>query len=250
MNRFRLFYWTGKPSVLGCLILFFCWSYTPVKSQEFKTLKCYQEEMGVAVLRSGTWLKKDRKKNNKTWKAANLFNLTTENGFEKYQSIRQIRDFYSWFDTERILQGRHFKSLGIAAVAAKQLSKVDNGFIRFFIVRNSEVVCFVNDGSQRVFEFNFSGMRQRYFSKEKLSKKKAALWDQNHGIQEQCQVLCPLYESLSEKALCRLDKMAKGKGIFKFGVPKRLRYKGDLSNCEHRFRHGATLLLKEYDKQQ
>ncbi|PCI35437.1 MAG: hypothetical protein COB60_02725 [Flavobacteriaceae bacterium] len=215
-------------------------------AQEYRSLKYYQKQTGATILQEGTWLRKDRRKNNKRWKAANLFNLSSKKGVQNYQTVGQICDFYQWFDSERIRQGRHFKSAGIAGVAARQLSKVDNGFICFFIVRNSEVVRFVNEGSKQVFAFAFPLMKDRYFSKEIMPLSEAVLWDQNNGIQEQCHVLEPLYLKLSPKAFHRLEKMAKGKGIFKFGVPKRVRFTGDLFNCEHRFNHGATKLLEEY----
>ena len=78
-----------------------------------------------------------------------------EKGNLKYKSISEIRDFYSWFDTEIRKQGHEVNGVGVAAVAASQLSKLDNGFIRFFIVRNKEIVDFINDGSFVVFEFSF-----------------------------------------------------------------------------------------------
>ncbi|PCI01852.1 MAG: hypothetical protein COB81_06580 [Flavobacteriaceae bacterium] len=247
MNIERLFYWLEKRNGIKYLGIAFCLISAGLSAQEFRNIKCYEKETGTAILKEGTWLKKDRRRNKTAWITANAFNLSSEKGFEKYQTIGQIRDFYAWFDAERIQQGRHFKSAGIAGIAARQLSKVDNGLICFFIVRNSELKRFVNDGSKQVFEFAFPLMRERYFSKDILSKSEAVIWDINNGKHEQCEVLRSLYQNLSTKAFHRLEKMAKGKGIFKFGVPKRLRFQGDLSNCEHRFRHGATVLLREYD---
>lgn len=247
MDKSGLFLCVNKQWVFLLTTLIFCLISLPLNAQEFCSIQHYKKETGTIVLKEGAWLKKDRKKNNTAWKAANLFNLSTKNGFKKYLSVSQIRDFYAWFDKERIKQGRHIKSVGIAAVAAKQLSKVDNGFSCFFIIRNNEVVRFVNKGSKQVFEFSFKLIRDRFFSKNILSKEKAEIWDKNNGIEEQCHVLEALCQNLSIRALYRLEKMAKGKGIFKFAVPKRLRFKGDLINCEDRFRHGATILLREYN---
>jgi len=250
MSKVVLFFGIKKQEVLSCMMAMFCLISVSSNSQEFRSIKHYQKETGTATLKAGTWLKKDRKQNKLRWKAANLFNLSSEKGMQNYQTVGQICDFYKWFDSERIRQGRHFKSAGIAGIAARQLSKVDNGFICFFIVRNTEVVRFVNEGSKHVFEFAFPLMKERYFSKEIMSPSQAVLWDRKNGIQEQCQVLEPLYQELSPKAFRRLTKMARGKGIFKLGVPRRVRFTGDLANCEHRFNHGATKLLKEYKKQQ
>lgn len=66
------------------------------------------------------------------------------------------------------------------------------------------------------------------------------------GLQEQCEILEPLYTKLSDKAIFRLSKMAKGKGIFKLGVPKALRFEGPIKNCENRFNHAVNKLLPYY----
>jgi hypothetical protein len=42
--------------------------------------------------------------------------------------------------------------------------------------------------------------------------------------------------------------MAKGKGIFLFVVPKSIRFKGDITNCEDRFKHGKNVLPVYYQK--
>ena len=68
--------------------------------------------------------------------------LIFENGNQKYKSICEIRDFYLWFDAERKKQGHEIKAAGIAAIVANQFSKLDNAFIRFFIIRNKEVLNF------------------------------------------------------------------------------------------------------------
>ncbi len=231
---------------LVCFIVFFTLLSFRGVAQEYPSLKEYQKVTGRQVLQEGTWLRKDRRRNKNRWKAANTFNLSLKKGFYKYETIGQIRDFYTWFDGERIAQGRHFKSAGIAGVAAKQLSKVDHGWIRFFIVRNKEVVRFVRRGSKQVFEFSFPLLRERYFSKNIMSPKEAVLWDHSNGIKEQCQILDTLYQGLSPKAFHRLEKMAKGEGVFFLGVPKSLRFEGDLLNCNLRFTHGITKILNHY----
>ncbi|WP_456379275.1 hypothetical protein [Lutibacter sp.] len=215
-------------------------------AQEWKTLKAYQIETGNPILQNGCWLKKDRKKRTEVWNNANIFNLSLANGHLKYNSISQIRDFYYWFDAERKKQGHEITGVGIATIAANQLSKMDNFFIRFFIVRNKEVVLFANNGSKKVFEFGFSLLKKIYFSKEILKGEKAKLWDLKHGEIEQCEILEPLYHKLSSKAISRLEKMAKGKGIFNLGVPKQLKYEGKIDNCHARFAHGITKLLPYY----
>ena len=215
-------------------------------SQEWKSLKSYQKETGETLLQKGCWLKRDRKHQTKVWKQANLYNLTIVTGNQKYQSISQIRDFYLWFDADRKKQGHEILGVGIAAIAAKQLSKLDSGFIRFFVVRNQEIVEFANEGSHKVFEFGFPLMKNVYFSDELITGKNAKNWSLKYGKIEQCDILQPLYKQLSTKALSRLAKMARGKGIFNLGVPKRLKYVGNIEDCQTRFEHGLYKLKPYY----
>ncbi len=124
-------YYKNPLSVIGIIVFSLCNAFYPnhAFSQEWNNLKSYQKETGFTLLQEGCWIKGDRKQQTLVWKQANLFNLSIENGNQKYQSISQIRDFYLWFDVERKKQGHEIKGVGIAAIAAKQLSKLDSGII-------------------------------------------------------------------------------------------------------------------------
>jgi hypothetical protein len=215
-------------------------------AQEQKNLKSYCKKTGNTFLQDGYWLKRDRKRKNEVWKNANLYNLSLDKGTAKYTSICQIRDFYEWFDLEREKQGCEIEWIGIAAIAAGQLSKLDNGFISVFIVRNKEVVQFANEGSKKVFEFAYPLLKEVYFSKEIVRGKDAEDWDLEYGMIEQCTILDPLYKKLSPKALCKLGKMASGKGLYRLGVPKQLKYAGSINDCQARFEHGINIMIPFY----
>ena len=217
-------------------------------SQEWKSLRKYKKETGNNFLQDGDWLKKDRKHCTNVWKEANIFNLTQLKGNLKYKSISEIRDFYDWFDAAIKEKGHEINGVGIAEIAANQLSNIDNRFIRIFIVRNKEIVEFANEGSKKVFEFAFPILADVYFLNEILIGEKAKDWDLNYGKKEQCEILEPLYRKLSNKAILRLQKMAKGKGIFNFAVPNELKFNGDIRNCYARFEHGKNKLLPYYLK--
>jgi len=219
-----------------------------VFSQEWKNLTTYQKKTGNSRLQDGCWLKKDRKRKNEVWNQANKFNLSKENANRKYKTIRQIRDFYLWFDLERKKQGHEIKWIGIAGIAAGQLSKLDVGLIRLFIVRNKEVVKFANDGSEQVFEFAFPLLHKVYFSNELIKGEDAVNWSLKYAKIEQCEILTPLYKNLSPRALHKLSRMAKGKGIFKLGVPKILRFEGSIEDCETRIDHASNKMLSYYLK--
>jgi hypothetical protein len=235
-----------KARIILTTALIFLVSINLAFAQEQKNLKSYCKETGNSFLQDGYWLKKDRKKQNEVWKKANLYNLSIDNGNTKYKSICQIRDFYVWFDFEREKLGHEIEWIGIAAIAAGQLSKLDNGFIRFFMVRNKEVVKFANEGSIKVFEFAHPLLKEVYFSKDIIKGKDAENWDLEYGKIEQCVILDPLYQKLSPGAQYKLDRMAKGKGLFKFGVPKELKYAGSIEDCQARFEHGINIMIPFY----
>jgi hypothetical protein len=229
--------------------LIFLFSINFAYAQEERNLKSYFKETGNSYLEDGCWLKKDRKRQNEVWKKANVYNLSVENGSARYETISQIRDYYLWFDVEREKLGCEIKWIGIAAIAAGQLSKLDNGFIRLFLVRNKEVVKFANKGSKQVFEFAFPLLKEVYFSTEIIKGKEAENWDLEYGKIEQCKILDPLYKELSHNALRKLDRMACGKGLYRLGVPKELKYAGSIEDCQARFEHGINIMIPFYQAQ-
>lgn len=234
-----------KQLNLSIFIILFL-SFQTLFSQEWKSLKEYKKNTGEAVLQNGCWLKKDRIKNTLVWQQANKFNLTIKNGHLKYKSITQIGAFYLWFDKERKIIGHEINSFGVAAIVANQLSNFDNFFIRTFIVRNKEVIWFGNEGSKKVLEFAFPLMQELYFSDEILVGEKAKDWDIKNGKIEQCKIVEPIYNQLSAKAIKKLERMAKGKGIYYFGVKKALKYEGDIRDCKARYEHAFTKIFNFY----
>lgn len=208
----------------------------------------YRAITGSDQLLEGCWLKKDRKKNTIIWQNANAFNLTSANGYLKYKTIEQIRDFYEWFDKERIKKGHEIKYIGIAATVASQLSILENYFVRNLLVRDEGVLGFANDASKKVFEFAFYEMREVFELKESLIGTEAEKWDYDYGKNEQCYVLETIYESLPSKTIQKLEKMAKGKGVYYFGVPKELQFEGDIKDCNDRINHAARKIKPYRDR--
>jgi len=58
-----------------------------VFSQEWKNISEYSITTGFEVLQDDCWLEKGRNKNTETWKKANKYNLSIENGNLKYNNI-------------------------------------------------------------------------------------------------------------------------------------------------------------------
>lgn len=218
-------------------------------AQEWTNLKTYQKETNNNSLLEGCWLKKDRKNQTEVWKQANIYNLSLSNGNQQYKTIREIRDFYIWFDQKRKRQGHENKWIGIAAIATNQLSKLEIGFNRILIVRNKEVVRFAQEGSKKVFSDAFPKLKEVYFLNDLLIGKDAEEWDKNHSKKEQCILLQPLYNNLSKKAFHKLERMAKAKGVFRLAIPEKLKFDGDILDCEARVAYGIEKLLPVYNKQ-
>lgn len=219
---------------------------SPTFSQEYKTHQAYQEATGQILLANGCWLKSDRKQKTEIWDQANSHNLMLEKGYLKYTTARQKRDFYAWFDATRIECGHETKWFGLAQIALGQLARMENGFIRKVIVRNKEIEGFVEDGCTAAFEYAFLKMRELYTAEAAITGQAAADWDEQCGRTEQCEVLDSFYRNLPEKAFMKLERMAKGKGIYRLGLRKKLRYTGDIYVCELRYQHGMDKLLPHY----
>ncbi len=232
-----------KP--LSILFFFFLISSQFSFSQEWKNMKDYQKTTGNTVLENGCWLKKDRKRNTETWKYANKFNMTLTDGNLKYKTISQIRDFYFWLDGEFKKQEHEINTVGVVAIVADQLSNFDNWFIRKIIVRNKEVIWFGNEGSNKVLAYAFPIFQEMYNSKNILKGEKAREWDLEYMKKEQCQIVEPLYNRLSAKAIKKLKRIAKGKGIFNLGIKNELKFKGDILDCNSRTEH-AFLKVQTY----
>jgi hypothetical protein len=215
-------------------------------SQEYSSLKSYQKLTQKTTLVQGAWLKKDRLNSTETWAKANKHNLALPEGNLKYKTVAQIRDFYHWFDQMSVNLEHETRWFGLAAIAAGQLAQVEKPLLKKLFVRNRELVEFVDEGSQAVFKFAFPRVRELYFSAMPIKGQKALDWDDQYGKIEQCEILEPLYQQLSSTALRKLERMAKGKGFFRFGVPKALRYEGSIADCQARFEHGSCKLLPYY----
>ena len=83
---------------------------------------------------------------------------------------------------------------------------------------------------KKIFAFVFSQLQNVYFSNKILKGEKALKRNEKYGIIKQCEIPEPLFSKLSEKAIWKLERMVKGKRIFKFGISKKLRFNGNIRN--------------------
>ena len=229
------------------LILLIIIKVVNLSAQEWKNLRSYQNATGNEVLISGNWLKKDRKRNTEIWKKANQYNLSNGNT-AAYTTIKQRRDFYKWFDEWRLEKGHEIEWVGVAAIVAGQFANTENWFVQKIIIRNQDIIDFAANGNQTILNDATSFISKVYFSDTLLINEVAEVWDSTYGYREQCLIIQPFYEKQDTKAVSKLRKMAKGKGIFLFVVPKSIRFKGDIESCEDRFKHGKNILPIFYQK--
>lgn len=233
-------------NILYCFILISLFSNT--QAQEWKNIRQFRKRTGKLELDSSAWLKQDRKQNSKTWQLANLYNLKQKSGYTHYKSIRQVRDFYKWFDAERKKIGHETTLAGVAAIVANQLSYFENWFIRKLIVRDKHIINFGEQGSRDVLRFFFPYFQELIIAKKPIRGETAKQWDFEKAKEEQCNIVEKIYLQTPQKSVRKLQRMAKGKGIFRFGVPSCLKYEGEILDCKARYEH-AFFKLRTYYKQ-
>lgn len=230
-------------------LLFFVFTIsTSIFAQEWKNLKAYQKSTGQETLAKGHWLKKDRKRNTQQWQNANLYHLEREKGYEAYTTIKQRRDFYKWFDEWQTQQGHELQWVGAAYIVAGQFANTETWFVRTFVIRNVDILNFAQQGNQAILNDVYPELQKIYQSDILLTGEAATKWDSEYGYREQCVIIESFYEQQDEKVIQKLDKMATGKGIFRFVVPKSIRFQGDITNCEDRYKHGKEVLPLYYQQ--
>ena len=54
---------------------------------------------------------------------------------------------------------------------------------------------------------------------------------------------CANIRKIISKAYQKLDRIIKGKGIYGIGVPQKLRFEGELNDCQARIKYGHEKIL-------
>ncbi|MFL0353560.1 Insecticidal toxin complex protein [Xanthomarina sp. GH4-25] len=226
------------------LYVFFLCFTTISFSKEYKNLNEYQKKTGKLQLESSDWLRKDRKDNTLIWQQANLYNLKNNLPLE-YKSIKERTDFYLWIYNALDAKGSEVVWPEMAHFISNKLENIKA--FPFNIFTRKEVKRYATKGSETVFIKAFSKMKTLYFSESILKSDKALTWDEEIIHEEQYVWLEEIYNQVDSKTLKTIDKMAKGKCIYKFMVPKEVVFSGDLSNKENRY-HYALKTLRPYCK--
>lgn len=208
-------------------------------SKEYKNLKDYQTKSGNLDLKASDWLRKDRKNNTLVWQEANIYNLENNLPLE-YQTIKQRTSFYLWLF--KTLDKKHMRVVWpkMAYFISHKLESTQS--FPFNIFTRKEVKLYAVRGSETVFIKAFETIKTLYFLKETVTEKEAFAWDEALIREEQYVWLQDIYNQIDAKTLKTIDKMAKGKCIYKIMVPKEVAFSGDLSSKENRYDYALNIL--------
>lgn len=227
--------------VLLCLLI--CFSNS-VYCKEWKNLKTYQKSTLKIHLSASDWLKSDRKQNTLVWQRANIYNLNG-NLPEEYTSIIQRRDFYQWIYNELNNKGHEVVWPAMAHYISNKLRLV-NTFPLNLLIRE-KIKNYSYQGSEVVFNSAFQTLRGLLNSQSILKGEAAIKWDSNLLKLEQFDWLATIYSTIDERGLKTISRIAKGKFLYAFVLPKKLRFRGDISKAESRYNY-AFLILRTYCK--
>ncbi|SFW29158.1 Insecticidal toxin complex protein [Cellulophaga fucicola] len=208
---------------------------------EWKNLKEYRQETGDTILTSQDWLTKDRLRNTIVWQQANSFNLTN-NLFLEYQTIAERRDFYKWFALSIEEKGHKVVWPRMAHFISSKLSLTSR--FPYNIVVKKDVVLSSKNGSEKVFNSAFKSLKKLYLQDKILSKEESKIWDNNLLYKEQYVWIVAIYKEMDAKTLKRLERIAKGKFFYGLVVPKKIRFKGDLTSPKDRYTYATETLRK------
>ena len=222
-------------------ILFFSFS---ISAKEWKSLNQFKKLTFKEYLSASDWLTSDRKNKTVVWQNANIYNL--QNNLPKeYITIKERRDFYSWFNSVIQQKGHEVVWPKMAKFISKKLNLVHTFPINIFIKKSIKKYAYA--GSELVFNKVFLDLRSLYNSNKIYKNQHALNWDSNVLYKEQYYWLESIYAKIDSKSLKSIQKIAKGKSIFGLFVPKEIRFNGKIKNPNDRYTY-ALKKLRYYCK--
>lgn len=205
-------------------------------------MKSFTAETNKEVLTQSDWLTSDRKNNTETWQNANLYNLN-ENLPHEYEAIIQRRDFYFWYYQEVEKKGHQIIWPKMAHYISNKLKLIKT--FPFNIFMNKSMKTYSIKGSETVFNAAFVELKKLFFADQIVIDEDALMWDEDMLYTEQHDWLAPIYNTMNTKDLKRIERIAKGKFLYKFLVNKKVKFKGDIANANERYNY-AILTLRPY----
>ncbi|KAB1067088.1 Insecticidal toxin complex protein [Tamlana haliotis] len=208
-------------------------------AKEWSSLNAFEKTTGKTELNASDWLKSDRRKNNSVWHDANVYNLNN-NRFLEYETIKQRRDFYLWFDAIMEERGCEVIWPKMASFISNKLRLIDA--FPFCMFTKKSVKSYAYQGSETVFNQAFEWLQALYLNERVLKADSALTWDEFIIHKEQYLWLNPIYKDIDEAGLRTIERMAKGKGFYKVMVPKEVRFEEDISVTENRYEYALNVL--------
>lgn len=208
-------------------------------AKEWKCLKSYQKETQHTELSPSDWLKSDRKNNTEVWRNANSYNLTY-NKAEAYTTFDQRKDFFAWIDAELSNKGHEVVWPSMAYFINNKLRLLET--FPYKLMTHRSMKAYANAGSDAVFINSFETLKRLYNSETILKDEMAVAWDKNILHEEQFVWIQSVYETMDDRSIARVEKIAKGKSIYGLFVPKVIRFEGGISCTEDRYNYALEKL--------
>ncbi|WOD42533.1 Insecticidal toxin complex protein [Hwangdonia lutea] len=210
-----------------------------VSAKEWRNLKTYQKTTQKQNLSSSDWLKSDRLKNTLVWQRANHYNLI-HNLPKEYSNINQRKAFYMWLYNELDKKGHEVVWVKMAHYISTKLRTMES--FPFAIFTSKRILKYANSGSELVFNDAFVSLNSIYQSHKIFTGNNAVQWDRDMLYKEQYFWIAPIYKTMDERSLKKFQRIAKGTFLYAWVVPKAIRFKGNLSKAEARYKYAFDTL--------
>lgn len=215
-----------------CIFLFVIHLPFQGNSKEWSCLKEYQKQTNQVTLQPQDWLKRDRLRKTVTWKNANAYNLT-HNLPHEYETIKQHKDFYEWLDADLKAKGHEVLWPKMAYFISNKLRLLE--CFPYEMLANKKFIQYGHAGSNSVFINSFPMLKNLYESEIVLQGTAAVDWDKAILKEEQYDWIEKVYLQMDEKSITLMERVAAGRSFYGLFVPKKVRYKGDISKAEERY---------------
>jgi hypothetical protein len=225
-----------------CIVVFLFWIPFITFSEEYKNLRDYEKLTHKKILSASDWLTYDRKHKTIVWQHANHYNLINKKPNE-YKTLKQRRDFYAWLYEVLKKKGNEVVWPKMASFISNKLQLIQQFPQCLFIRKN--VKYYAKIGSEKVFVNAFDDMYYLYNLSIGIKNNEAKEWDNTMLYKEQFNYLQSIYDKMNTKSLGQIERIAKGKFLYAFFIPKEIRFKGHINNPQDRFNF-AVNQLKQY----
>lgn len=208
-------------------------------AKEWKTLKIYQQKTHQETLSSSDWLTSDRKNTTMVWQLANKSNL--ENNLpNQYENIVQRRDFYNWLYKEVDRQGHEVVWFKMVHFISKKLRVMETFPNTIFV--NKKLMGYANSCSEIIFKNAFNEINKLLKSSQPLITNQALQWDKEILYKEQYIWVDSIINSIDAKSERKIENILSGKFLYRFLVPKEIRFSDHLSNKADRYNYAVKKL--------